>query len=190
MPLYPYTHKQTRRRVSAARITLVRAVGLGGPAHLLLENGSVYQLPMRFPMGIAEKGPEAGDYLVNIGSAMIGQDVIPRAQFEEEFEPADHTPPFPGAALAPAALPTRVTKEALEAMFAGVAYEIRPDGRTTVCEITFKNGFTLRDESSCAVASEFIAQLGRENAYEKALDKAWAFAGFLLMEDRYRAGKA
>lgn len=91
-----------------------------------------------------------------------------------------------GAPVA-AALPTRVTKEALEAMFRSVAYEIRPDGRTTVCEIVFHNGFTLRGESSAACAENFRADLGEKYAYEKALDAAWGFAGFLLMEDRHRA---
>lgn len=86
------------------------------------------------------------------------------------------------------ALPTRVTKPALEAMFRSVTYEIRPDGRTTVCEITFKNGFSLRGESSAATIDNFVQELGETNAYEKALDAAWGYAGFLLVEDRYRAG--
>lgn len=89
-----------------------------------------------------------------------------------------------------AELPTRVTKEALEAMFRSVTYEIRSDGRTTVCEITFRNGFTLRDESACAHIDNFNQQLGEQQAYKKALDLAWGYAGFLLMEDRYRAGAA
>jgi hypothetical protein len=83
-------------------------------------------------------------------------------------------------------LPKRVTKQALEAMLRSVTYEIRPDGRTTVCEITFHNGFSLRDEASCAHIDSFNEQLGQQYAYERALDRAWAYAGFLLMEDRYR----
>jgi len=93
---------------------------------------------------------------------------------------------YPPGSFKPA-LPTRVTKEALEAMFCSVTYEIRPDGRTTVCEITFKNGFSLRDESSAATIDNFKQDIGEQLAYEKALDAAWGFAGFLLLEDRYRA---
>ena len=93
---------------------------------------------------------------------------------------------YPPGSFKPA-LPTRVTKEALEAMFRSVTYEIRPDGRTTVCEITFKNGFSLRDESSAATIDNFKQDIGERLAYEKALDAAWGYAGFLLLEDRYRA---
>lgn len=94
---------------------------------------------------------------------------------------------YPPASYEPA-LPTRVTSQALEAMFRDVAYEIRPDGRTTVCEITFKNGFTLRGESSAACVENFRRDLGEQYALKEAMDKAWGYAGFLLMEDRYRAG--
>jgi hypothetical protein len=85
-------------------------------------------------------------------------------------------------------LPTRVTGPALEAMFESVTYEIRADGRTTVCEITFKNGFTLRGESSAACVENFRRELGEEKALQDAMDKAWGYAGFMLREDRYRAG--
>jgi len=188
--MHTYRHKQTHRSVRAARIKYVHPGRFGDPTHVILEGDIAHQLPSLAPMGIVEAPPEAGDYVVDSGTVMANNVVFPRVQFEAEFEPAPGTPPFPGAVPAPGELPTRVTKEALEAMFAGVAYEIRPDGRTTVCEITFKNGFTLRDEDSCIDPSIFDAKIGEEYAYKKALALAWGYAGFLLMEDRYRAGKA
>ena len=43
--------------------------------------------------------------------------------------------------------PTRVTKEALLAKIAAADYVVMPDGRTTVCQLTMQNGFTVRGVS-------------------------------------------
>jgi hypothetical protein len=99
-------------------------------------------------------------------------------------EPLPAMPPLDG----PAELPTKVTREALVGRIAKVTYEIRPDGRTTVCELTMVNGFSVRGESSAACESEFVRTLGEKAAYAKALDQAWAFEGYLLRERRHQAG--
>ena len=82
--------------------------------------------------------------------------------------------------------PTRVTKEALLAKIAAVDYVVMPDGRTTICQLTMQNGFTVRGESSCVSAENFNKELGEKYAYEKAFDAAWAFEGYLLAELRHR----
>lgn len=86
-------------------------------------------------------------------------------------------------------LPTKVTKEALIAKIANVIYVIMPDGRTTICQLTMQNGFTVLGESSCVNAENFNEALGQEFAYEKAVDEAWAFEGYLLAEDRAREAR-
>lgn len=85
-------------------------------------------------------------------------------------------------------LPTKVTKQALEARIVSAVYEIRPDGRTTMCELTMENGATVQGFSVCACKEEFIKEYGERAAYNDALDKAWAFEGYLLKELRFRAG--
>jgi hypothetical protein len=85
-------------------------------------------------------------------------------------------------------LPVKVTKEALEARIASVEYEIRRDGRTTVCEITMVNGFSVRGESPAAVVESFDKALGEKYAYDKALDLVWAFEAYLLIDRRHQAG--
>ena len=82
--------------------------------------------------------------------------------------------------------PTKVTKEALLAKIAAVDYVVMPDGRTTVCQLTMQNGFTVRGESSCVSVENFNKELGEKYAYEKAFDAAWAFEGYLLTELRHR----
>lgn len=85
--------------------------------------------------------------------------------------------------------PTKVTKEALLAKIAVVDYVVMPDGRTTICQLTMQNGFTVRGESSCVSAENFNKELGEKYAYEKAFDAAWAFEGYLLAELRHREAR-
>lgn len=86
-------------------------------------------------------------------------------------------------------LPTKVTAEALAAKIVDATYVVMPDGRTTICQLTMENGFTVRGESSCVSVENFNKALGEEYSYRKALDKAWAFEGYLLAEDRHRESR-
>lgn len=67
-------------------------------------------------------------------------------------------------------------------------YVIMPDGRTTICQITLKNGFTVRGESSCVDISNFNKAIGEKIAWENALDKIWQLEGYRLQQRRYEAG--
>ena len=73
--------------------------------------------------------------------------------------------------------PTKVTREHLGMRIAAADYVVMPDGRTTVCQLTMQNGFTVRGESSCVSVENFNKELGEKYAYEKAFDAAWAFEG-------------
>ena len=85
--------------------------------------------------------------------------------------------------------PTKVTREYLGMRIASADYVVMPDGRTTVCQLTMQNGFTVRGESSCVSAENFNKALGEKYAYEKAFDAAWAFEGYLLAELRHREAR-
>ena len=85
--------------------------------------------------------------------------------------------------------PTKVTREHLGMRIASADYVVMPDGRTTVCQLTMQNGFTVRGESSCVSAENFNKELGEKYAYEKAFDSAWAFEGYLLAELRHREAR-
>ncbi len=87
-----------------------------------------------------------------------------------------------------ATLPAKVTREVLLARIASTTYEVRPDGRTTVCEITMVNGFTEQGKSSCVSVDEFKKDLGEKYAFEDVLNKVWAMESYLLRERRFTAG--
>lgn len=86
------------------------------------------------------------------------------------------------------ALPAKITREALEARIKSVTYEVRPDGRSTMCEITMENDWSERGWSASVSAAEFNKELGEKYAYEEALARQWANEGYLLRERRFGAG--
>lgn len=55
-----------------------------------------------------------------------------------------------------------------------------PDGRTTICMLTLKNGFTIRGESSCVDISNYNPEIGNKIARTNAQEKIWAFLGYEL----------
>lgn len=69
----------------------------------------------------------------------------------------------------------------------GEAYKSVPDPEAsmlclTLCVLVLANGFTVTGESACASPENFNAELGRKLARAKAIDKVWAFEGYLLKE--------
>jgi hypothetical protein len=80
----------------------------------------------------------------------------------------------------------RITPHDVENSIAGESYTILPSGRTTICELTLQNGFTVRGESSCVSIENFDAELGRKIAREDAKQKIWQLLGYALRERLHR----
>lgn len=87
--------------------------------------------------------------------------------------------------LVPIAGAPRVTQEQVDAQITDESYTVLPSGRTTVCEITMKNGFTVRGESSVVSLDNFDAAVGRKYAREDAVRKIWPLLGYALREETY-----
>lgn len=64
----------------------------------------------------------------------------------------------------------------------GATYTLLPNGRTTICQLTMENGFTIEGSSACVDAAEYNQFLGEKYAYEDALNNVWKFEGYLLAE--------
>ena len=77
---------------------------------------------------------------------------------------------------------TSVDRADIIAKIEDVVYTVLPNGRTTVCSITMRNGYTVNGEASCVLKSNFDAALGRKYSYEAAIDKLWPLEGYLLAE--------
>lgn len=79
----------------------------------------------------------------------------------------------------------RVHQSDVDAAVLRSEYTLLPDGRTTICLITMRNGFTVRGESSCVFVENYRKDIGERVAREDAYGKVWAFLGFALAEKRH-----
>jgi len=80
----------------------------------------------------------------------------------------------------------KVTLNDIMDKIADTTYVCLPDGRTTVCQLTMENGYTVNGFSACADPTEFNKALGEKYAYEDAINKVWPLEGYLLAEKLYR----
>jgi hypothetical protein len=79
----------------------------------------------------------------------------------------------------------RIKPEDVLAAIDSETYTITPSGRTTICELTLTNGFTVRGESSVVSMENFDEAIGRTEARKKAIDKVWELEGYRLMQKLY-----
>ena len=84
----------------------------------------------------------------------------------------------------------RIKPEDVLAAIDSETYTITPSGRTTICELTLTNGFTVRGESSCVSAANFDETIGRTEARKKAIDRVWELEGYRLMQKLYEQRNA
>lgn len=98
-----------------------------------------------------------------------------------------HTPALSGEALnqAIAAQPfEKVTPDSIKAKIDKVEYLVMPGTTVTLCNITMKNGYSVRGESACVDPRNFNEEIGKGIAYKQAFDKLWPLEGYLLAEKR------
>ena len=68
-------------------------------------------------------------------------------------------------------------------------YTVLPSGRVTACELTLKNGFTVRGESAVVFIENNVPEIGRKVAKEKAIDQIWQLLGFRLRDKWFEENK-
>lgn len=76
----------------------------------------------------------------------------------------------------------KVTIEQVEDAIRGETYTVLPDGRTTICQLTLDNGFTVDGHSACVSIENFNAELGNKYSREEAVKKVWNHLGFRLAD--------
>jgi Phage protein (N4 Gp49/phage Sf6 gene 66) family len=87
-----------------------------------------------------------------------------------------------------AALPgPKITKEQVLAAITRAAYYHFPGTTQTVCCLELTNGFTVVGSSACADPANFDEELGRDLAYDDAVNEVWHLLGFRLREQLYQS---
>lgn len=76
----------------------------------------------------------------------------------------------------------RLSPAGIDAVIVDKTFTNLPSGKCVVCEITLKNGFTVRGESACVSPENFDQHIGNEIAFKNARDKVWQLEGYLLQE--------
>lgn len=82
----------------------------------------------------------------------------------------------------------RVTLADVNAAIVGETYTVLPNGRTTVCQLTLDNGFTVEGQSACVSIENFNAEIGNKIARDNAVNEVWKLLGFRLA-DKLMAAK-
>lgn len=75
-----------------------------------------------------------------------------------------------------------VTLADVEAAIKHESYTVLPNGRTTVCQLTLDNGFTVEGQSACVSLANFNAERGNTIARANALNEVWQLLGFRLAD--------
>lgn len=80
----------------------------------------------------------------------------------------------------------KVTPQRIKDSIRKEEFYILNDGRTTLCQLTLANGFTVTGESACVSIENFDKGIGEDIARNNAVDKVWQLEGYLLAEERYQ----
>ena len=78
-----------------------------------------------------------------------------------------------------------VFADQLEAEIAHETYTVLPNGRTTICQLTLKNGYSVEGSSSCVNIANFNKELGEKYSRERAVREIWPLLGFRLADKQY-----
>jgi hypothetical protein len=76
----------------------------------------------------------------------------------------------------------RLSPEKIDAVIVGETFTTLPSGKTMVCELTLKNGFTVRGDASVVSKENFNEEVGQKVSRENARSKVWELEGYLLQE--------
>lgn len=77
----------------------------------------------------------------------------------------------------------RLTPEIVDATIVGETFTVMPSGKCMVCELTLRNGFTVRGEASVVSRDNFDEKIGRDVSRRKARDQIWQLEGYLLQQN-------
>lgn len=76
----------------------------------------------------------------------------------------------------------RLTPADIDAAIVGETYTTLPSGKVMVCELTLRNGFTVRGEAATVSKANFNEEIGRKISRAAARNKVWELEGYLLQQ--------
>lgn len=79
----------------------------------------------------------------------------------------------------------RLNPQQIDDTIKSESYTKLPSGKVMVCELTLRNGFTVRGEAAVVSKENFNEDIGRKISRENARDKIWELEGYLLQQRLY-----
>ena len=76
----------------------------------------------------------------------------------------------------------RLNPEKIDSVIVSETFTVLPSGKVMVCELTLKNGFTVRGEASTVSKENFDHEIGQKISRENARKQIWQLEGYLLQE--------
>lgn len=76
----------------------------------------------------------------------------------------------------------RLTPSDIDFVIVGETFTILPSGKSMICELTLRNGFTVRGDASVVSKANFNEEVGRKVSREKARNEIWQLEGYLLQQ--------
>lgn len=76
----------------------------------------------------------------------------------------------------------RLSPADIDAVIVGETFTVLPSGKAMVCELTLRNGFTVRGEAATVSKANFNEEIGKDVSRENARRKVWELEGYLLQE--------
>ncbi|ATW62727.1 hypothetical protein SCBWM1_gp43 [Synechococcus phage S-CBWM1] len=80
----------------------------------------------------------------------------------------------------------KVTIDQVTGLICSETYTVLPSGRTMICELTLRNGFTVTGKSAVVSINNSDYQIGKEISRKNAVDQIWQLEGYLLTEKIYK----
>lgn len=81
----------------------------------------------------------------------------------------------------------RLTPASIDAVIAEETFTVLPSGKVMVCELTLRNGFTVRGEAATVSKANFDHEIGQRISRENARGKVWEVEGYLLQQQLFEA---
>ena len=76
----------------------------------------------------------------------------------------------------------RITPSHIDKVIIDETYTVLPSGKVMVCELTLKNGFSVRGEAATVSKENFNIDIGKKISKENARNQIWQLEGYLLQE--------
>lgn len=80
---------------------------------------------------------------------------------------------------------TSLNNNDIEKAIVEQSFTVLLNGRTTICQLTLKNGFTVLGYASCVDIRNFDKTQGENISLENAKQKIWELEGYLLRQRLY-----